>query len=341
MNAPTARGLFPPLHGRGVRLGLGGAPLGNLFEALGDADATAVVEKAWADGCRCFDTAPHYGNGLSERRLGTVLRVSARPEFVISTKVGRLLLPATDAPRQQFGYVDLPPFVQRWDYSASGTRRSIEDSLQRLGLARIDVAYVHDIDAANHGERAPQVLRQVLDETLPTLRRLQSEGMVGAIGLGVNDWHVVMQVLQHAELDALMLAGRYSLLDHGALAELLPSCTQRGVRIALGGVFNSGILATGVRDTRGAMFNYAPAAHEWVARTAAIETVCEEFDVPLRAAALQFPLAHAAIDIVMVGVRSAAQWADCVTMMERRIPSAFWSALRDRGLVPREAPVPA
>ena len=340
MNVPAARGLFAPMQGRGIRLGLGGAPLGNLFEALSDAHAAAVVEKAWADGCRCFDTAPHYGNGLSERRLGTALRPYVRSEFVMSTKVGRLLLPAGDAPREQFGYVDLPPFVQRWDYSAGGTRRSIEDSLQRLGLARIDVAYVHDIDAATHGEHAPQVLREVLDETFPTLRRLQSEGLVGAIGLGVNDWRVVMQVLRHAELDALMLAGRYSLLDHSALPELLPSCTQRGVRIALGGVFNSGILATGVRSARGAMFNYAPAAHEWVARTAAIETVCDEFDVPLRAAALQFPLAHAAIDIVMVGTRSAAQWVDCVTMMERRIPSAFWSALRERGLVPREAPVP-
>jgi D-threo-aldose 1-dehydrogenase len=334
VNVPGTPGLFPPLRGRGIRLGLGGAPLGNLFEALSDASAAAVIERAWADGCRCFDTAPHYGNGLSERRLGTALRVPARPEFVISTKVGRLLLPAAHAPREQFGYVDLPPFVQRWD-------RSVEDSLQRLGLARIDVAYVHDIDAATHGEHAPQVLRQVLDETLPTLRRLQSEGLVGAIGLGVNDWRVVMQVLRHAELDALMLAGRYSLLDHSALSELLPSCAQRGVRVALGGVFNSGILATGVRSARGAMFNYAPAASEWVARTAAIETVCDEFDVPLRAAALQFPLAHAAIDIVMVGARSDAQWADCVTMMERSIPSAFWSALRDRGLVPREAPLPS
>jgi D-threo-aldose 1-dehydrogenase len=335
------RALFPAQAGHGLRLGLGGAPLGNLFAPLRDDEAQAVVEAAWADGCRCFDTAPHYGNGLSEHRFGQALRARSRGEFVLSTKVGRLLAPRSDAPREQHGYVDVLPFVQRWDYGAAGTRRSIEDSLQRLGLARIDVAYVHDIDEATHGERAGEVLRQVLDETLPTLRRLQQEGLVGAIGLGVNDWRVVVQVLRHAELDALMLAGRYSLLDHGALPELLPLCARRGVRVALGGVFNSGILATGVRAPGGATFNYAPAERAWVERTAAIEAVCDAFDVPLRAAALQFPLAHEAIEIVMAGARSAAQWTDCVAMMQRRIPPAFWAALREQGLLPPQAPVPA
>jgi D-threo-aldose 1-dehydrogenase len=332
--------LFPPLQGRALRLGLGGAPLGNLFAPLDDTDAAAVVAAAWADGCRCFDTAPHYGNGLSEHRLGNALRPHARNEIVLSTKVGRLLVPAADAPREQFGYVDTLPFVQHWDYSAAGTRRSVEDSLQRLGLARIDVAYVHDIDAATHGARAPQVLRQVVTETLPTLRRLKEEGLVGAVGLGINDSRVVVEVLQHADLDALMLAGRYSLLDHSALPELLPLCVRKGVRVALGGVFNSGILATGARAQGGAMFNYAPAADEWVRRTAAIEAVCDMFGVPLRAAALQFPLAHAAIEIVMVGVRTAAQWADCVAMMAHPVPGAFWSELRERGFVPQDAPLP-
>jgi D-threo-aldose 1-dehydrogenase len=337
MNRP----LFPPLASRGLRLGLGGAPLGNLFTAMGDEDAAAVVSQAWAQGCRCFDTAPHYGNGLSEHRLGTALRAQAASGFVLSSKVGRLLLPRLDAPRRQHGYVDVLPFVQRWDYSAAGTRRSIEDSLQRLGLARVDVAYVHDIDEATHGPRAPEVLRQVIGETLPALRQLQQEGLVGAVGLGVNDWSVVLQVLRHADLDALMLAGRYSLLDHGALPELLPECARRGVRIALGGVFNSGILATGVRSGAAANFNYAPAAREWVERTGAIEAVCETFDVPLRAAALQFPLAHEAVEIVMVGARTPAEWKDCVALMERPIPGAFWQALRERGLLPEAAPVPA
>jgi D-threo-aldose 1-dehydrogenase len=345
VDAPLFPPLFPPLKGRGPRLGLGGAPLGNLFAPLDEAEAAAVVEVAWADGCRCFDTAPHYGNGLSEHRLGHALRARSRGQFALSTKVGRLLVPRADAPREQHGYVDVLPFVQRWDYSAAGTRRSIEDSLQRLGLARVDVAYVHDIDAATHGGQANAVLRQVLDETLPTLRRLQQEGLVGAVGLGVNDWHVVVQVLRHAELDALMLAGRYSLLDHGALAELLPLCVQRGVHVALGGVFNSGILASGVSaqgSAQGsAMFDYAPAARAWVERAAAIEAVCDAHDVPLRAAAIQFPLAHPAVEIVMVGARSAAQWRDCVAMVQRRIPSEFWAALRERGLLPPQAPLPA
>ena len=329
------------MAGRGLRLGLGGAPLGNLFAAISEDDAAAVVSAAWEQGCRCFDTAPHYGNGLSEHRLGVRLRAQPRSEFSLSSKVGRLLLPQAGAAREQHGYVGVLPFVQRWDYSAVGTRRSIEDSLQRLGLARIDVAYVHDIDEATHGERAPAVLRQVLEETLPALRNLQHEGLVGAVGLGVNDWRVVLQVLRHAELDALMLAGRYSLLDHSALPELLPACARRGVRIALGGVFNSGILATGVRSQVQVRFNYAPAAREWVERTAAIEAVCQSFDVPLRAAALQFPLAHEAVEIVIVGARSPAEWSDCVAMMGRPIAPAFWHALRAQGLLPADAPTPA
>ena len=164
--------------------------------------------------------------------------------------------------------------------------------------------------------------------------------ILGAVGLGVNDWRVVLQVLQRTDLDALMLAGRYSLLDQSAMPELLPECARRGVRIALGGVFNSGILATGVRGHAEATFNYAPAAREWVERTAAIEGVCEEFDVPLRAAALQFPLAHPAVEIVMVGARSVQEWTDTVAMMGHAIPDAFWRALRGRGLVPQHAPLP-
>ena len=336
--------LFPAVRGSGLRLGLGGAALGNLFEAVTDAEAEAVLAAAWNDGCRSFDTAPHYGNGLSEHRVGRALRACAVDDaraFALSSKVGRLLLPQAAAPRDQNGYVGVLPFVQRWDYSAAGTRRSIEDSLQRLGLARLSVAYVHDLDAANHGEQAPQVLRQALDETLPTLRRMVQEGLVGAIGLGVNDVAVVQQVLRHADLDALLLAGRHTLIDHSALdAGLLAECARRGVRIALGGVFNSGILATGVRGPQAVNFNYAPASAEWRARTAAIEVVCDEFGVSLRAAALQFPLAHAAVEIVLLGPRSVAQWADGLAGMAAPIPAEFWSALRERGLLPDGAPVP-
>ena len=330
---------FPPCVGSGLRLGLGGAPLGNLFEAVNDAEARQLVEAAWHSGCRSFDTAPHYGHGLSERRLGDALRGQAHDGFVLSSKVGRLLTPDAAAPRAQHGYVDILPFRQSWDFSAAGTRRSVEDSLQRLGLARLDVAYVHDPDAATHGTNAPNVLRQVLDETLPALRQLKAEGLVGAIGLGTNDVDVVLRVLAEADLDVLMLAGRYSLLDHAALPALLPQCTARGVRVALGGVFNSGILATGTQ--RGAAtFNYAPAAKEWLERTAQIEAVCNAFAVPLRAAALQFPLAHPAVDIVMLGARKVAEWDDAQAMLRQPVAPEFWAALRQQGLVPPEAPTP-
>ena len=330
---------FPPCAGSGLRLGLGGAPLGNLFAPVSDHDARVLVDAAWAGGCRSFDTAPHYGHGLSERRLGDALRQHPRADFVLSSKVGRLLTPDAGAPRAQHGYVDMLPFRQAWDYSAGGTRRSVEDSLQRLGLARLDVAYVHDPDAATHGANAPDVLRQVLRDTLPALRQLQKEGLVGAIGLGTNDVAVVLQVLAEADLDVLMLAGRYSLLDHGALPELLPLCMARGVRVALGGVFNSGILATGTRGGA-ATFNYAPAAREWLERTARIETLCEAFGVPLRAAALQFALAHPAVDIVMLGARQVSEWMDAQAMLQHPVAPEFWAALRSQGLIPLDAPTP-
>lgn len=330
---------FPGCGSGGPRLGLGGAPLGNLFEPVLEADAAALLSQAWDSGCRCYDTAPHYGHGLSEHRIGAALRGAPRDGFVLSSKVGRVLTPNAAAARRQHGYVDILPFDQHWDYSAAGVRRSVEDSLQRLGMARLDVAYVHDMDAATHGAQAPAVLRQVLDETLPALRALQREGLVGSVGLGINDVAVVLEVLRHAPLDVLMLAGRYTLLDHSALPQLLPLCAARGVRVALGGVFNSGILATGVK-AGGGLFNYAPAALAWVDQVARIEALCDEMDVPLRAAALQFPLAHPAVDIVMLGTRSAAEWTDACAMMRRPVPPAFWQALRTRGLLPDEAPTP-
>jgi len=334
---------FPSCAGSGARLGLGGAPLGNLFTPVSDADAGSLLHAAWAQGCRSFDTAPHYGHGLSERRLGDALRHHPRDGFVLSSKVGRLLTPNAGAARSQHGYVDILPFDQHWDFSAAGVRRSVEDSLQRLGLSRLDAAFVHDPDATTHGERAPAVLRQVIDEALPALAQLKREGLVRQVGLGTNDVAVVLQVLREvsdkAPLDVLMLAGRYSLLDHSALPELLPLCLERGVRIALGGVFNSGILATG---TRGAVptFNYAPAAAEWLERTARIEAVCEADGVPLRAAALQFPLAHPAVDIVMLGARNAAEWSDAQAMLRHPIPPGFWHQLLAQGLLPAEAPMP-
>ena len=332
--------LFPACSGSGARLGLGGAPLGNLFARVDDATARTLLDTAWASGCRSFDTAPHYGHGRSERRIGDALRAHQRNSFVLASKVGRLLTPDPAAPLDQHGYVDVLPFRQGWDYRAAGVRRSLEDSLQRLGLARLDVLFVHDCDALSHGANADAVRRQVIDEALPALHALKREGLIRAVGLGVNDVQVVLDVLRDADLDALMLAGRYSLLDHSALPALLPLCAARGVRIALGGAFNSGLLATGTRSGSVAQFNYAPAASAWIERTAHIEAVCDAHRVPLRAAALQFPLAHPALDVVMVGARCAAEWQDALAMVQCPIPAAFWRDLRAAGLLPEDAPTP-
>jgi len=320
-------------------IGLGGAALGNLFQPVGDEDARSLLDRAWADGCRRFDTAPHYGHGLSEHRMGQALRARPREAYTLSSKVGRLLTPRQHVPREQFCYVDGLPFVQHWDFSAAGTRRSVEDSLQRLGLSRLDIAYVHDMDAHTHGADAQRVLRRVIEETLPTLAQLRREGLLGAIGLGVNDEQAVLQVLRHADIDAVLIAGRYSLLDHAALAQMLPQCLARGVRVSLGGVFNSGLLAVGARAA-GATFNYQPAPATWLERTARIEAVCEAHGVPLRAAALQFPMAHPAITELMLGARRTAEWDDALAMLAHAVPGAFWDALRRQRLLPEDAPVP-
>lgn len=325
----------------GLRLGLGGAPLGNLFNPIPDVQAGEVLNAALSGGCRSFDTAPHYGNGRSEHRMGRALGVLNRENFVLSSKVGRLLHPDPSAPREQNSYAGVLPFTQSWDFSAAGVRRSVEDSLQRLGLARLDAVYVHDCDAGVHGAAYPQVLGRVVQEALPELARMKHEGLVRHIGLGVNDVQVCLDVLRRVDLDCLMLAGRYSLIDQSALPELLPLCMHQGVRIALGGVFNSGILATGVRGPAAAMFNYTAAPVVWVDKVARIEAVCDAFGVSLRAAALQFPLAHPAVDIVMVGAQTVAHWQDAVDMMGQAIDPQFWEALRQGGLLAAGVPTPA
>lgn len=337
---PTMPTIFPATASN-VRLGLGGAAIGNLFKAISDADALEVVQAAVNDGCRTFDTAPHYGNGLSEHRLGQALRRARAGDHILTTKVGRLLRPDAKAPRDQNGYVEVLPFVQHWDYSRDGIRRSIEDSLQRLGVSSVDVAFIHDCDEVSHGSRYATVLEQVIKEAIPALKQMQREGLVGHYGLGVNDVRVCLDVLRATDVECLLLAGRYSLLDQSALSELLPRCLDRGVRIALGGVFNSGILATGVKDRREPVrFNYAPASQNWIDRTAAIEDVCSRFSVPLRAAALQFPLAHPAIDVVIAGAQTLAHWKDAIHMLAHPIPHAFWRELNSRQLIPDRAPTP-
>jgi D-threo-aldose 1-dehydrogenase len=323
-------------------LGLGGAPLGNLFAPIDDGDAIALVRHAFDRGVRYFDTAPHYGSGLSEHRIGAALRGVPRDDYVLSTKVGRLLAPDPTAPHDQHGYVDVLPFVQRWDYSFDGTLRSIDDSLQRLGLARIDYVFVHDVARDAHGDAQPQRFREAMDGALPALARLRAEGTIAGFGLGVNEWQVCADALAHADLDVLLLAGRYTLLDQTALPELLPLCVKRGTRVVVGGPFNSGILATGTRpaDGRTVYFNYAPAPPDVIARAAAIERLCASHGVALKAAALQFPRAHPAVACVLAGARTASELDENLALAAHPIPEAYWRELRARRLVPENAPLP-
>ena len=323
-------------------LGFGGAPLGNLFSAIADDAASTLVRRAFDRGIRYFDTAPHYGNGLSEHRIGAALRDLSRDAYALSTKVGRLLVPDRNAPRDQYGYVGVLPFVQRWDYSREATLRSIDDSLQRLGLARIDYVFIHDVARDAHGDAQPARFREAMEGAVPALARLKAERVIAGFGLGVNDWQVCVDALAHADLDLLLLAGRYTLLDQTALPELLPLCAARGTRIVLGGPFNSGILATGTRsaDGRPAYFDYAPASAEVLDRARAIEAVCAAHRVPLKAAALQFPRAHPAIACVLAGARSTAELDENIALMSEPIPDAFWRDLRAERLVAEAAPLP-
>ena len=322
---------------------LGCAPLGNLFRSVDESQADAVVRRAWQEGVRYFDTAPHYGHGLSEHRLGRVLRTLPRDDFVLSTKVGRILTADANAPRSAFGYVEALPFVQHYDYTGDGVRRSLEDSLQRMGLARIDIVFVHDIDATTQGAAQPARFKDLLDSGLPALARLKADGVIAGYGLGVNEVGICLDTLAHADLDVLLLAGRYTLVDQDALARLLPECQRRDVAVVLGGPFNSGILASGARPRDGGApyFNYQPAPPDIITRVAAIEAVCAQFDVPLKAAALQFPRAHPAIACVLAGARTAGEVAENVALARRSIPAAFWRALVERRLIDPQVPLPS
>lgn len=323
-------------------IALGGAPLGNLYRALADADAHALVRHAWQAGIRYFDTAPHYGHGLSELRMGAVLRELPRDAFALSTKVGRLLVPDAAAPSAQHGYVDVPSYVQSYDYTREGVLRSLDDSLRRLRLDRVDVVYVHDLDRTTHGQAFDGHFRALLDGGLPALADLKGAGTIGGYGIGVNGVDICMETLRHADLDAILLAGRYTLADQAALPALLPECLRRNVAVVLGGPFNSGILATGAHpaDGKPANFDYAPAPADVVAHVDAIEAVARGFAVPLAAAALQFPAAHPAIAVVLAGARSVRELDEILAWSRHPIPDGFWVELRSRGLVLEHAPLP-
>ncbi|MFE0444543.1 aldo/keto reductase [Streptomyces sp. PDY-4] len=311
-------------------LALGSAGIGNLFTPVTDDEAAQAVDTAWEAGVRYFDTAPHYGLGLSERRLGAALRARPRHEYAVSTKVGRILEPVPSATGDDLAHGFAVPAThrRRWDFSARGVRRSIEESLGRLGLDRIDIVYLHDPD--DHMEQA-------LEQAYPELERLRAEGAVGAIGAGMNHAGPLARFVRETDIDAVLLAGRYTLLDQSGFAGLLPLAAERGVGVVVGGVLNSGVLA----DPRpGATFDYVPARPDLLARALDIRAVCERHGVPLRAAALHFPLGAPAVTSVLTGARSAAEVRDAAALLGRPVPDALWAELRERGLLPAGVPTP-
>ncbi|TAM32203.1 MAG: aldo/keto reductase [Paraburkholderia sp.] len=321
-------------------LGLGTAPLGGLYRDLSEEEAQATVDAAWEAGMRFFDTAPHYGHTKAEHRLGAALRRYPRSEYVLSTKAGRRFVPRVHAYDGSEGWQNLLPFEAIYDYTYGGILRSFEDSQQRLGMVDIDIALVHDIGRYTHGERHAHYWRQLTDGGgFLALDELRAAGVVKAVGLGVNEREVILDVMREFDIDCALLAGRYTLLEQAPLDDLLPACVERNVSILLGGAFNSGILAHGLQGER--KFNYADAPAEVIERVARLDAVCGTFGVPLAAAALQFPYAHPALATVLNGARSAAEVRENVASFETPIPADLWIALREQGLIDSRAPLPA
>lgn len=323
------------------RLGFGGAGIGNLYRVLDDADAQEAVRESFAAGVRYFDTAPFYGFGLSELRLGTALRDETTP-LVLSTKVGRRLAPTgpQDARVGREGYFSPRPFAPVFDYGYDSVMRSHAESLERLGVPRVDILLCHDIGRLTHGDRHGERVREFLDGGYRAMRELRDTGAVRAIGLGVNEWQVCVELLRHCELDCIMLAGRYTLLEQTPLTTLLPICRERGISIICAGPMNSGILAAGSRAASQSHYNYEPPPPQIIDRVRKLEAVCDEYDVPLQAAALQFPLAHPVVASVVAGAASGAEAQRIAAMFSRPIPVEFWRALRERELVETGTPLP-
>ena len=318
-------------------LGFGCAPLGNLYHEVSDEEATDILTTALANDFRYFDTAPHYGQGLSERRVGDALRGSS--DYVLSTKVGRLLRPAGYAAKRH-GFISPMPFDIEYDYSYDGVMRSFEDSLQRLGLDRIDILFMHDIGPETHGDDDERLFPIAMDGGYRAMDELRRSGRVSAIGLGVNEYEVCERALEHGDWDCFLLAGRYTLLEQESLNTFLPKCIDRNCSIVVGGAYNSGILATGVSGKGPWNYNYVPAPDDVVRKVAAIEGLCTEFSIPLAAAALQFPLAHPAIASVIPGIGNVRRIDQTLNLFATKIPDEFWSALSEQGLIRDEAPTP-
>ncbi|MCC7371717.1 MAG: aldo/keto reductase [Chloroflexi bacterium] len=319
-----------------TRLGLGTGALAGTRRPVPAQTAETVLRHAHTRGIGLFDTAPLYGHGQAEWRAGKVLRTVPRESFTLATKVGRLLAPY-ETPGANQDYRDLPRDsgldARGWvfDFSYDGVMRSVEESLRRLGLDRVDILHVHDPDA--HGDAA-------LAGAFKALNRLRSDGTIGAVGAGMNQAEMLVRFAQETDPDCFLLAGRYTLLDQAGLAALLPLCEARGIGIILGGVFNSGIIGNLDNPAR-ATFNYLPAEAHWLEKARRIRAICAEFDVPIQAAALQFPFGHPAIAAVLTGAETTAELDENAANMQRPIPSGLWHALKSANLLHPEAPVPA
>lgn len=315
-------------------LGFGCAAIGNLYQRVEPDTAAAALQAAWDGGIRYFDSAPYYGHGLSETRLGEFLHGLPAGAAIVSTKVGRSLVPVAQGEEGDFGFIDPLPNRPVFDYSAGAVRAQVESSLTRLGVDSVDMLLLHDIGAMTHGDAHPPIFRQAMEEALPTLRKMKDEGLVSAIGIGVNEIAVSLATMHAADIDVILLAGRYTLLDQTALDELLPECTARGVSVVVGGPYNSGAL---VGDDH---YDYAAIPSAVAERVAGLAAVCRRFDVPLPAAALQFPLSHPAIAAVIPGSRSATEVQANLAYMARPIPGDLYQAMKTDGLLAPDAPTP-
>jgi D-threo-aldose 1-dehydrogenase len=313
------------------RLGFGGVPLGGLYQDVSEAEAGATVRRALELGINYFDTAPIYGFGKGETRLGGELASVRRDSIVVATKVGYSLVPETgESGGQVFHrFANVPPLRPIFDYSYDGIMRTFEGSLLRLNLPYVDILNIHDPD--HHWEEAITI-------AYPAVHRLRNEGVVRAIGVGMNQAGMLARFAREGDFDCLLLAGRYTLIDHSGLHELLPICQRKGISVIIGGPYNSGILATGARSD--ATYNYDVAEPAVLAKVAAIEAVCDRYQVPLPAAALQFPMAHPAVTAIIPGARSTAEVEENHRLFKLPIPDAFWQELRHLGLLPADAPVP-
>jgi D-threo-aldose 1-dehydrogenase len=344
-NARSARARKFVTH-RGVELqftelGFGGAPLGNLYRPMTEKEGRVMLEAVWAAGCRYFDTAPLYGLGLSETRLNGFLRPKPRDSYLISTKVGRLLeLCEPNERSRKAAFFETPSRRERFDYSYDGVMRSLEFSLERLGLDQIDIVYGHDVDVITHGskEASDARIREFMGGGYRALDELRASGAIKAIGAGINEWEVAETLARAGDFDIFLLAGRYTLLEQDALSSFLPLCEEKKIAVVIGGPFNSGILATGLKAD--ARYNYVPAPEEVKDRVRHIQQVCKSFKVRLPEAALRFPLGHPAVVSVIAGAQRASEVRRNAVMMRAKIPAALWRALKAEKLLREDAPTP-